>query len=186
MSIRQMLDVCYLCWLSKPKADRAIFHYLRKHSVKSIVELGLRDETRSLAMVRLAQYRSPGEEIRYAGIDLFEARAAGQAPLTLKQMHQAMNRAKATARLVPGDAFGGLARSANQLQGTDLLVISAGHDEENLARAWMYVPRLLSTTGRVLIADGPTVDDGPGFRLMEAAEIEERVRQAQKARRSAA
>jgi len=186
VSIRQTLDVCYLCWLSKPKADRAIFQYLRKHSIKSMVELGVRDETRSLAMVRLAQYRRPGEEIRYAGIDLFEARTTSQSPLTLKQMHQAMNRSKAAVRLIPGDAFGALARAANQLQGTDLLVISAGHDEETLARAWMYVPRLLSAEGQVLMADGPVIDGQPAFRLLDAAEVEERAKQSQKARRSAA
>lgn len=186
MSIRQTLDVCYLCWLSKPKADRSLFQYLRKHSVRSMVELGLRDEKRSLAMVRLAQYRQPGEEIRYAGIDLFDARPADATPLKLKQMHQAMNRSGAAVRLIPGDAFGGLARSANQLQGTDLLVISAGHDEENLARAWMYVPRLLSAEGRVLMADGPAVDGSPRFRMLEAAEVEERAQRSQKARRTAA
>jgi hypothetical protein len=32
---------------------------------------------------------------------------------------------------------------ANELTGTDLVVISAGHDADSLARAWFYVPRLL-------------------------------------------
>lgn len=185
MSIRRALDVCYLCWLSKPKADRPLYSHLRRTPVRSIVELGVRSEERSLALLRMAQYRSPGEEIRYVGIDLFDARPADQPKLTLKQMHQAMNRSGATIRLIPGDAQSGLARCANQLQGTEMLIVSAGQDPDVLAKAWMYVPRLLGPNGSILVAEGPLVDAVASFRLLAASELENRSRESQRARRAA-
>ena len=46
-------------------------------------------------------------------------------------------------QLAPGDPHLALARTANALAGTDLLVVGADQDPEAMARAWSFVPRMI-------------------------------------------
>ncbi len=142
----------FLCWLSKPKAERELYRFVKQHRISAIVELGLEDHDRCRRMIRLAKRFSPSKEVSYCGIDLFDARPDQQPKLTLKQTHQVLSSSGASIRLVPGDALSGLARCANQLQGTELLLISPEQDPQALAQAWMYVPRMLSNSAIVLQA----------------------------------
>ena len=56
-------------------------------------------------------------------------------------------------QVIPGDPLSALARSANGLQSTDLLVIAADQDTQSLANAWFYVPRMLHDKSLVLLED---------------------------------
>jgi hypothetical protein len=93
----------------------------------------------------------PDDEIRYAGIDLFEARAASQPGLTLKAAYKLLRQVPVQSQLIPGDPFTALARVANNLTGTDLLVIAADQDPQQLARAWALVPRMLHDNSLVFL-----------------------------------
>jgi hypothetical protein len=85
----------------------------------------------------------PHEEIHYTGIDMFEARPAENPGITLKLAYKLLRRLNAKVRLVPGDPFAALARTANSLTDTDLIVIAADQDPEAMSRAWAFVPRMI-------------------------------------------
>jgi hypothetical protein len=61
----------------------------------------------------------------------------------LKQAFGDLRGTGVTARLVPGDPHSALARTANSLSGTDLLILSADIDRDSLAQAWRFVPRMV-------------------------------------------
>jgi len=105
-------------------------------------------------MIEVARLNAPVGDAGYTGIDLFEARndATGR-NLTLRTAHRLLRPTDARIRLVPGDPFTALSRVANTLTGTELVVISAGHDPASLARAWFYVPRMLAGDSLVLIEE---------------------------------
>jgi len=110
-------------------------------------------------MIELAALQSSPGRIRYTGIDRFEARTPSDGPgLSLKDAHRLLSRTGARVQLLPGDPLSVLARAANNLTGSDLIVISAGHDPHSLGRAWFYVPRMLAARSCVLIEE----PSGPG------------------------
>lgn len=103
-------------------------------------------------MIEVASWAAGAGRVRYTGIDLFEDRRSADGPgMTLKMAHRLMKKTGARTQLVPGDPFTALARAANSLGGTDLVVISAGHDPDALARAWFYFPRMLGPDSLVLM-----------------------------------
>jgi hypothetical protein len=67
---------------------------------------------------------------------------------------------------------------------TDLLVISADVTGESLVKAWFYVPRMLTESSRVFLAD--SVDGKPVFRLLKRLEIEQLASTAARSLRRAA
>jgi hypothetical protein len=128
------------------------------------------------------RYRSA--PVQYTGIDLFEARPVGQLGLSLKQAHRALSRSEARVRLIPGDPVTALARSANTLVATDLLIIHADQDAMSLQRAWFYVPRMLHTASVVLWQEGSVHNHGR-FRTVPPREIERLARLATALNRAA-
>ena len=184
MAIKDTLDTLYLCWFSQPKADRVLYRCVRQQQIQSIVEVGIASTERTLRLLRLARRMKPDAELHYAGIDLFEARPSDQPSLKLKGVHQLLAHQGATIRLVPGDPLSALARTANQLVGTQLLIVGNHVDEAAMAQAWTYIPRILATDATVLVAEGSGAVSG--YRQLTAAEIEQRVTQAAKNRRLAA
>jgi hypothetical protein len=170
VAITETLDTLYLCWFCKPKSQRELFRLVRRHRIRSIVELGLHSTERSLRLIRMARRSSPGTEIHYGGIDLFEARPADRPRVTLKQTYQALTGHGASVRLIPGDVAGALTRYANQLRETQLLLIAPDHDPGLLQRAWRYVPRMLGANAIVLQATGDGEQDG--FRRIARHEID--------------
>ena len=143
MPAASLVKYLYLSYVSSPRAERSLYRSLRSGKVSTIVEVGIGDGRRAARMISVAQRYSRLGAVRYTGIDLFEDRPAGTAGPTLKHVHKLLSASGARVRLVPGDPFGAMARAANELTGTDLVVISAGHDVDSLAKAWFYVPRLL-------------------------------------------
>jgi hypothetical protein len=125
-------------------------------------------------MIQAAQSRFPESQVCYAGVDEFEARAAGQtAGLPLKAAYQMLRRTGARIRLLPGDPATAIPRGANTLAKVDLLVISAGITPESLAPAWLYVPRVLSEQSLVVHERSDSVGSPVGFRVVSRRRIEE-------------
>lgn len=146
------LRTFYLCYLSQPKGLRPLYRTLLKRAkpsrknaggpIRKITELGVGTSERTLRMLELCPAT---DETVYAGIDLFEARQNGDGPgLKLKEAHQRLATTGAKIKLIPGDPFSALMRSANSLTGQDLIIIAADQDRASLAKAWFYVPRMLN------------------------------------------
>lgn len=130
--------------MSKPVEDRPIYQEILKGQVRRILELGLGSGDRTLRLIDTASRLCDARDIYYTGVDLFEGRDAAQGPgLTLKSAHQKLSQTGAHVRLVPGDAFSGVARIANSFQNVDLVVISGDQPAEILNRTWFYFPRMM-------------------------------------------
>lgn len=137
------LKYAYLAYAAKPAADRRLYRAIRKYKPRSFVELGLGNAQRAQNLLGIAVGYSPLEQLRYTGIDLFEARTANNPGITLKLAHKRLKPLAGKVQLAPGDPFMGLARLANSLPNTDMIIISADQDRDALQRAWPYVPRML-------------------------------------------
>ncbi|HUT12017.1 MAG TPA: hypothetical protein VMY42_16065 [Thermoguttaceae bacterium] len=114
--------------------------------------MGIGIGQRAARMIEAAARFFPHCEIRYIGIDPFEARSAVDGPgVTLKMAHRLLSRTGARIRLIPGDPSTALDGSANTLGQVDLIVISSRLDPAHLAKGWLYVPRLLHEESRVFL-----------------------------------
>ena len=152
MSVTSRIRFLYLSQFSKPIVDRSVYRAIRRRRIRRIVEIGVGTGQRAVRMIEVARLNAAVGDIRYAGIDLFEdrPRPLGQ-KLTLRAAHRLLRPTGARIRLVPGDPFAALSRVANTLTGTELVVISASQVPANLARAWFYVPRMLTRDSLVLM-----------------------------------
>jgi len=164
----------YLGYLSKPKDMRPLYRLLskrnRKDPIRKITELGVGTGERTLRMLELC---GPGDDAVYTGIDLFEARQNGDGPgLSLKEAHKKLTATNIKIRLVPGDPYSALARSANGLGGQDLILISADQDRASLAKAWFYVPRMMHAG--TVVWEEELVEGRRVLRLVSLEEIEKR------------
>jgi hypothetical protein len=172
----------FLRYFSRPAHERILYRAIRRHKIGQIVELGVAKGVRAKRLIELAQ-RSAKGEVRYAGIDLFEARDPGQPGLTLKQAHCLLRATGAKVQAVPGDPFSALARVANSLTGTQLLIIAADQSGPALERAWFYVPRMLTENAIVYIETAS--DRGAVYQRLTVAEIANKSQAAQRNRRAA-
>lgn len=177
------LKFAYLTLLSKPSHERALYQAIRRSTPLSIVEVGVGLAVRSTRMIAVAQRYRPEGSIRYVGIDLFEARTEYGTGLPLKEAHKRLKATGANVRVVPGDPLSALARTANGLQSTDLLVIAADQDTQSLTNAWFYVPRMLHDKSLVLIED--TSGTKPRFRSLSCDQVEKLAKGSASIRRAA-
>jgi len=141
LSIAAALRAFHLCWLSRPVGQRCVYRSIRRQRATKFVEFGVGDLRRAKRMIAMAGVASPGATIHYAGIDEFELRRAAKLPL--KTVWQGLRQTGAKVRLLPGEPFAALARSANDLAGADIVIISADVSRESMERAGTYLPRLL-------------------------------------------
>jgi hypothetical protein len=138
------------CWLSRPKSDRALYRLVRQRKPQKIMLLGLGDAVRPQRIISLAQRYHPADQIHVAGIDPFEARPAALPRLSLKATHQMLRPTGARIQLFPGALHEALPRAANTLHGIELVLISAEHSADSLARVWFFLNRLLAANSIVL------------------------------------
>jgi hypothetical protein len=124
--------------------------------------------------------------MHYAGIDLFELSSdVGPPKLSLKSAHCKLKPTGAKVRLVPGDPFTALARSANEIGACDVIVVAGGHDPDALGRAWFYIPRLLHPGTQVFVERVGEAANVSVFELLSHEEIR-RLAHAGMPRRTAA
>ncbi len=150
MRLATIARYLYLSYFSKPVCDRSLYKAIKKHQPRRILEIGLVSTQRTLRMLDFAQRLTEGETLRYSAVDLFEARDKSLPKLSLKEVHKQLKAAGITPQLIPGDPAGALARSANALPETDLILISAASDDAALAAAWFYFPRMMHAGSLVL------------------------------------
>jgi hypothetical protein len=148
----------HLTMFAKPACDRAIFKLIRKNKYRSFIEIGMQDGTRCMNMIRVAKKFGMSTNLRYTGVDQFDARGNQEQPLSLIDMHRRLKSAEAKIQLVPGDLHPAITRIANSHVRTDLIVISAGFDAQSLESSWFYFPRMLHSGSIVMVQkkqDGP-------------------------------
>lgn len=163
------LHYLWLAHFSKPAGERILFRLLKQQAARSIVEIGVGDLSRAERLIPFAGTFVPNGELRYTGIDLFEGRPDPSTGVSLKEAHGRLKRLDAKVKLVPGEPFSALARSANALAGTDLVLIAGDIDQEAMQRAWTYLPRMLHEGSRVVVADAS--ESGDRYRLLSREEI---------------
>ena len=173
MSLFDRIKHAHLVHRSTPVADRAVYKAIQRTPPRSIVEIGLGTGQRAVKAIALAaQLR--GERIAYTAVDLFETSPAGRPALALKKAHQLLAATGAKVQLIPGDPFAALARMANSLLGTDLVIISADQAGPSLDRAWFYVPRMLHDASLVLLERpirGKGKDESTEFEQLTKSDI---------------
>lgn len=172
-----------LSLLSRPAQDRAIYRMIRQLRATSIVEIGIQEGVGSRRMIEAALRFSPAEEISYTGIDLFEARPRQSPGLKLKEAHRTLKRYGVHVHLIPGDPFSALARSANTLTGSDLIVIRGDQDPDALQRSWFYFPRMLHQRSVVLQESQATA--AKRFKTLSHTSIEQWATAGEASRRAA-
>ena len=186
LSALALLKHWYFAYFSKPAEERVLYRTLRRQRIESIVEIGIGDGRRAERLLRAAAANHPGGSLRYAAIDLFEARPPGQPRMTLKAAHQRLAPLASKLRLIPGDPYSALARMANSLTNTDLLIIAADQDAESLARAWFYVPRMLHPETRVMLQTPSGGSEAVRYRCLSHDEVQRLAESSQPSRRRAA
>ena len=137
----------YLRFVSQPKHERTLYRWISKHRPTSIVEIGIHDAKRTERMIQVAASYSKGAKISYCGIDLFEMDPQ-PGSLSLREAHKRLAKLGASIRLLPGDPFSALSRSANAVANADMFV--ANRSVEEIGAAWFYVPRMLRSNAEVV------------------------------------
>ncbi|HWB00194.1 MAG TPA: hypothetical protein VG713_16990 [Pirellulales bacterium] len=159
-----------LAWFSHPRGSRVLYRHLGRRRPTRLLELGIGNGQRARQLIELASALSPGQTVRYTGIDQFEARSAVDgAGMSLRLAHRSFVGAPAKVRLVPGDPYAALARTANALGTFDLLLVAADQQRESLADAWFYVPRLLAEGAAVFLEERTGADSQ--WRIVSETEL---------------
>jgi len=114
----------FLCRLSQPIHNRSLYRTILRQQPRRLVEVGVSDLVRGQRMIELAAKFH--DEVAYTGIDLFEMRPESHPYKScgLKTAYQKLKTRRAKIRLLPGEAAETVARSANLLYNSDLIVIS--------------------------------------------------------------
>jgi hypothetical protein len=185
-SIVRQLEYLYFAYLSRPSSDRVLYRTIRKAKQKRILQIGVGVGDRGQRMIEVAALAEGPAQVVYVGVDAFELRAEQDGPgMSLKQAHKRYTATGARVRLLPGDPFSALARTANELGTFDLILIAADQPRDALGRAWFYVPRLLHERTQVLLEE-PLPASGTMFlRPVQRAEIDQLAGQGQRRRAAA-
>ncbi len=173
------LHYLYLAYFSKPQSDRLLYRTIRRLHCHRFLEIGVGRGVRAQRLLNLATRYHAKDQVRYVGIDLFEARTLPASGLSLKDAHRSFKTLGISAQLVPGDPFSAMARAANALRDIDLVVISADQDAESLGRAWFYLPRVLHATS-VVFLEQANPDATLSLLALDRSEVEARARKPQR------
>ncbi len=156
--------------LGESTVDRTLLKVVKQESFHRIVEIGVGDGDRAERLIKTALGQHDSATVRYTGIDLFEARGAATS-CTLKEIHRRLVAHQVAVRLVPGDAASALPRCANDLRGTDLVVVRNDQDPSSLERAWHFLPRMLHQTSQVWLE----TEEAGEFSILTPREISARL-----------
>jgi hypothetical protein len=167
----------YLAHASRPKSVRQLYRLVKRHRVCRIVEVGVSDVRRSVAIVEVAERYSRGQKVCYTGIDWFDARAPQLAPLLLKDAYRVLRATGANVRLLPGEPGRSVSAAANAHQNTDLILISSAVSDSELQGAWFYVPRMLHAYS-VVLRECRGSNDELSFVRISTKEVSDRANKA--------
>jgi hypothetical protein len=185
LAVANRLRTLYLFHLSKPASDRPLYQAIHQQPIRSVLEVGTGAGERALRMIEVAGMQTPINQVYYTGIDEFESRPLGAEPqLTLKNAYRLLRETGARVRLLPGDPNNALSQAANDLGKIDLVFVSSQVNQESMARAWFFFPRMLHTDSRVFLERRESSGSEPTVRLLTSAEVT-RLAEARPFRRAA-
>jgi hypothetical protein len=171
VSFAERLRYWYLAWFSRPVGERLLYRAIRRQRAGAILEIGVGDAARAARLIQVAGLGRPRAEVRYVAIDPFDLRGEEQgAPLSLKEAHCRLRPTGAQTRLLPGDVYSVLARMANGLGKFDIVVIAACHNDDALARAWFYLPRVVNDQTQFWI-EQPADKGGTAYQPLDRAQV---------------
>lgn len=185
MSVGSLIQNTFLLYFSKPAGDRSLYSAIKGKPIRSCLEIGINSVVRTQRLLEVLSWEPGNMPLKYTGIDLFEAAPGGKRP-SYKQAFHDIRHPNVKVQLVPGDVYSALVRTANQLPATDLVILGAGHDAETLARAWIYVPRMLSPHSLVYQEQLDGKGETSGFRIMPVTDIQRLAQSASRNQRRAA
>lgn len=185
MSAASLLQHLYLSHFAKPSSERIVFRTIQKARAGHLVAIGLGDGQLARNMILLAQRHTTRARVRFTGIDLFEMRSKERNDLPLKRAHRMLHSLPARIQLVPGDPFQALARHANSLLDSDLVVIRADQLGRAMDRAWFYLPRMLHENSLVLVNQPGKSGKPSSYEVLDRHAVQ-RVADANKPQRKAA
>jgi hypothetical protein len=162
-----------------------LYKAIKGRTIRSLVELGIGSGQRTERIVEVLAWEKGNLPLSYTGIDLFEERPKDRPGMPLKTAFARMKFDQVKTRLVPGDPYSALSRTANQLSGSDLIVISADQDREALERAWFYFPRMIHSETLVFVEE-PAAKGTTSYRQITPLEINRLAATANRAKRLAA
>jgi Fructose-1,6-bisphosphatase/sedoheptulose 1,7-bisphosphatase and related proteins len=190
LSVVRLIRSSYLFYFAQPAADRALYWAIKRKPIRTIVELGIgmgqAANYRTERLLEVASWRRDCLPLAYTAIDLFESRPADQPRITLKAAFHDLRATGVKARLVPGDPYAALVRTANSLTGTDLLIVPAEVDQDSLAQAWRFVPRMIHAQTLVFQQDAASELGKASWRQLSYDEVLRLAEVAQRAIRRAA
>jgi hypothetical protein len=160
----------YLAHVSRPKSVRQLYRLVKRQRVCRIVEIGISDIARSIALIEVAQRYAGEQKVAYTGIDWFDTRTPPLAALPLKEAYRLLRPTDANVRLVPGDPGRALAAAANAHQNSDLILIAPVITDSDLLSAWFYVPRMLHPR-TTLLREQPDAAGQPVFKPLTHAQV---------------
>jgi hypothetical protein len=134
----------YWRYFAKPASERALFLHVLQNPIASILEIGVGSGDRFKRMIPLCQKAEGVSQIRYAGVDPFESAEAGVAHLPLKQAHRMLAELGVKAHLIPGEAASAIARVANMVLPSDLIIIDGSWETNDSVSQSIqnWLPRL--------------------------------------------
>ncbi len=150
MAAANWIRYAYLAHFARPRGNRQLYRLVKRHKLSRIVEIGISNLARAESLIQVAQRYAGDKKVWYTGLDMFEARAQGRAPLALKETYRILRATEANVRLVPGVPRMSLSAAANAHQNTDLILIGPDVSENELQGAWFYVPRMLHANSIIL------------------------------------
>jgi len=167
------LRLFYLLHFSRPASDQLVYREIRRAKARRIVEIGLNTGQRAVQMIEVLKEFHETSCIHYTGVDLFEARSEADGPgISLRDAHCLLKATGARIQLVPGEVVDAISRIANGVSQVDVLVISARIPQQQLSRAWFFLPRMIHAQTQIfqetLSASGSTT-----MRLLEAQEVQQ-------------
>jgi hypothetical protein len=162
----------YLARFARPKGNRQLYRLVKRQRVCRIVEIGISDLSRAVSLIKVAQRFAGEKKVWYTGLDLFEARPAGQKALALKETYRILRATDANVRLVPGMPNMSLAAAANAHQNTDLILLGPSVSESDLKGAWFYVPRMLHEDS-IIVSERHDTDRQVSFQAITRTQIAE-------------
>lgn len=145
------LQSLYLRHLSSPRHLRVLYQYVHKARPRRILQIGIQDGTTAQRMLGLLLNKRGADPIKFTGIDLFESRPQGEQGMSLKEAHAQLRAEGIETRLLPGNPVQVLTRFANELRGTDLVLVSAPLEQATRDGAWHFLPRMLHKDSQVWV-----------------------------------
>lgn len=145
------LQSLYLRFLSRPRHWRSLYAHLHRARPRRILQIGLGDGANTERILGLSLAQPRPEPVKFTGIDLFESRPQSDIGMSLKEAHARFRGERLEIRLLPGQPAQVLTRFANELRGTDLVLIAGDQASGVREHAWHFLPRMLHKDSQVWI-----------------------------------